>query len=104
MTGCIAVQTTAATRDDAVTIAAALVERRLAACCQIDAIESVYRWNDALTRETEHRLTIKTRADRFDAVAACIAELHHYDLPEIIALLIVTGSAAYLAWAEAETG
>ena len=44
----LAVYTTVASREEALTMAKALVERRLAACAQIEEIESVYRWEGAL--------------------------------------------------------
>ena len=36
-------------------------------------------------------------------LAAFLAERHSYDEPEIVALPIVTGSAAYLSWVREET-
>jgi len=44
----IAVYTTVATLEDARRLAKALVERKLAACAQITAIESFYAWNGAV--------------------------------------------------------
>jgi len=41
--------------------------------------------------------------DRYDELAAFLTERHSYDEPEIIALPIVTGSAAYLTWMREET-
>ena len=43
--------TTVATRADADALARAMVEQRLAACAQISAIESVYRWHGAVQSE-----------------------------------------------------
>jgi periplasmic divalent cation tolerance protein len=45
----------------------------------------------------------KLPADRYDELAAFITERHSYDEPEIVALPIVTGSAAYLDWMREET-
>lgn len=98
MTGCIAIHCTCATAQEAQALATALVERRLAACCQIEAITSVYRWQGTVEHAQEHRLTIKTTAARFEAAAAAIRELHSYDTPEIAALPIVAGTPDYLAW------
>src|SRR6185312_13553666 len=46
---------------------------------------------------------LKLPADRYDELAAFITERHSYDEPEIIALPILTGSAAYLNWMREET-
>ena len=46
---------------------------------------------------------LKLPADRYDELAAFITERHSYDEPEIVALPIVAGSAAYLNWMREET-
>lgn len=80
-------------------IATALVDRGLAACVNIvPGIQSVYRWQGKTEKENEIMLCIKARSDAFDAVAACIGELHPYELPEIIAVTIDDGTEQYLAW------
>jgi periplasmic divalent cation tolerance protein len=97
------VVTTAASREDVQRIAAALVERRLAACAQIAGpVESVYRWEGRIETSTEWRLIVKTRRELYAAVEGAIRELHPYDTPQIIALPIVAGSRDYLDWIEAE--
>ena len=92
------VLTTTATREDAGKIARALVERRLAACVNLVAIESVYRWKDEVESAEEWLLVIKTTAAAYDHVHAAIKELHTYDLPECVLLPIESGSEDYLAW------
>lgn len=92
------VLTTTATREDAGKIARALVERRLAACVNLVAIESVYRWKDAVESAEEWLLVIKTTAAAYGQVHAAIKELHTYDLPECVLLPIENGSEEYLAW------
>lgn len=94
----LAVYTTLATRDDAQRIAAAMVERRLAACAQIEAIDSVYRWQGALQREPEFRLMLKTTEARYPALEAALLALHPYDLPAIHAVAVVRAHAPYAAW------
>jgi periplasmic divalent cation tolerance protein len=97
MSGGVLVLCTAVTSEEARTIARALVEERLAACVQISAIESWYRWQGKVEQAPEQRLHIKTSADLASQVEARIKALHSYDLPEIVTLPI-GGSADYLAW------
>jgi periplasmic divalent cation tolerance protein len=78
--------TTTATHDEATRIARALVERRLAACVQLSAIDSVYRWDGSLQHEPEVRLVVKTIAARRDQVEAAIRALHPYTLPQLVAI------------------
>lgn len=101
----LAVYTTVATLDDARAMAAAVVQRRLAACAQIEPIESYYTWNGAVQHEPEFRILFKTTASRYAPLAALIRELHRYDLPAIHALAVDEADPAYAAWvAEGSAG
>ena len=55
------VVTTLATREQALALGREMVERRLAACAQVGAIDSVYRWKGAVEHDTEFRLLLKTQ-------------------------------------------
>ena len=98
------VQTTTDSRPEAMELARAAVESRLAACAQVAGpVASMYWWDGALERTEEWLVLLKLPADRYDDLAAFLTERHSYDEPEIIALPIVTGSAAYLSWMRDET-
>jgi periplasmic divalent cation tolerance protein len=91
-------------RASAEKLAALLIERRLAACVSLLApCESVYRWRGEIQRDEEHPLLVKTAQDRYAELEAAIRANHPYELPEIIAVPIVRGLAAYLHWVESET-
>jgi periplasmic divalent cation tolerance protein len=95
----VVVLVTAASADEAATLGRALVEERLAACANVvGPIRSIYRWQGAVEDATEHLLLLKARAGDVDALAARVRALHSYDVPEVIAVPIVAGSTAYLAW------
>ena len=98
------VQTTTDSRAEAMELSRAAVESRLAACAQVAGpVASMYWWDGALERTEEWLVLLKLPADRYDELAAFITERHSYDEPEIIALPILTGSAAYLNWMREET-
>jgi periplasmic divalent cation tolerance protein len=81
-----------------------LVDRRLAACVNILApCRSVYRWKDAVQRDEEHPMLMKTTAERYPALEQALRAAHPYELPEIIAVPIERGLPAYLDWVAAET-
>jgi periplasmic divalent cation tolerance protein len=83
-------------------IAAAIVERRIAACVNIvPVVESVYRWQDAVTHDSESLLVIKTTRDAVDALIAALGSLHPYENFELVALDVAAGAAAYLRWIDA---
>ena len=80
-------------------IATALVEERLAACVNIvSGIQSIYRWEGAVTRDREVLMIIKTASDRYAEVERRVKELHSYSTPEVIAVRIDQGSVEYLNW------
>ena len=104
MRGRVVALSTVASAQHAERLARALVERRLAACVNVvPGVVSHYRWREALQRDHEHLLVIKTRAERLPALRAAFAELHPYELPELVALEVAGGSEAYLRWLDAET-
>lgn len=97
------VLTTVGLLEKAEQLASSLVERRLAACVNIvGPIRSVYRWKDAIEREQEYLLLIKTTAERAADLVAAFSELHPYELPERVELTIDGGSEAYLNWLSAQ--
>lgn len=85
-------------------LAQGLVESRLAACVHIGApLQSIYRWDGAITSATEIPLHIKTTTARYAAVETFITQHHPYSMPEIIALDITRGASAYRNWVGDET-
>jgi len=99
----IAIFTTAGSADEARRIACAVVERGLAACAQINEIESVYRWRGAVQNEKEWRVLIKTTDAQYERVEATIRELHSYELPAVYALEVDRAYAPYLDWIGTES-
>jgi periplasmic divalent cation tolerance protein len=98
------VQTTTDTRAEAMELARAAVEARLAACGQVAGpVASMYWWNDAIERAEEWFVFFKLPADRYEALAEFLAERHSYDEPEIVATQFVAGSPSFLGWITDET-
>jgi len=80
-------------------IARELVEAGLAACVsRMPGLRSTYRWKGHVEDEPEVLLLIKTVATRFQELEMRLKSLHPYEVPEIIAVPIVTGSSDYLSW------
>jgi periplasmic divalent cation tolerance protein len=86
------------------TLARDLLTARLAACIHIGAaVQSLYHWRGQIETAREVPLAIKTRAELYERVEATIRQRHPYELPEILAVPITYGLAAYLEWIAAET-
>ena len=76
-----------------------LVERQLTACVNlVPAVESIYRWQGKVENATEVLAVFKTTAAAFPAFEKALAELHPYEVPEIIALNPAKISETYAAW------
>ena len=81
-----------------------LVDRRLIACGNVlPGATSIYRWKGAIEESAEALVLMKTTAGRWPELVRAFPALHPYDVPELIALPIIGGHAAYLEWLSAET-
>ncbi len=90
---------TCPSQNEADAVATGLLEERLAACVnRVPGIKSLFRWEDRVTHDDEVLLLIKTSSRLFERVEKTIKALHPHEIPEIIALPIVAGSAEYLRW------
>jgi periplasmic divalent cation tolerance protein len=93
------VLSTCADREQAERIAHRLVEQQLAACVNIlPGVQSIYRWQGNVESAAEILMVIKTSAGLVPEVQSTIAELHSYEVPELLVLPVAGGSEAYLGW------
>ena len=96
------VVTTVRAEDDARRLAATLIGRRLIACATMIPVVSMYRWEGMVESEAEVQVIFKTTPGLASEAADAIAELHTYDLPEIVTFQAAS-SAEYAAWVSDET-
>jgi periplasmic divalent cation tolerance protein len=93
---------TCADREQAERIAHRLVEQQLAACVNIlPGVQSIYRWQGNVESSAEILMVIKTSAGLVPEVQSTIANLHSYEVPEVLVLPVAGGSEAYLGWLKA---
>jgi periplasmic divalent cation tolerance protein len=98
----IVVVITTSSKQEAETIANALVESRLAACVNIipAGVSSLFWWQGAIERQDEVLMLVKSRSDLLPSVVEVVKGLHSYTVPEVIALPILAGSSDYLLWVD----
>jgi periplasmic divalent cation tolerance protein len=99
----IAVHTTVANHDDARRLAREVITARLAACAQLEPIESLYIWKGELVEEPEFRITFKTTRTRLQALMQVVREAHPYEIPAITATPQQDPDPDYLNWVVGQT-
>lgn len=97
------VATACADAAQALAIARAAVEARLAACAQIlPGVRSVYHWQGAIEQADEVLCLLKTTAAHYAALQALILARHPYATPEILATPVAAVSPGYAQWLRAD--
>lgn len=100
----ILVLTTFPVDGDAEKFAATLVEERLAACVNIlPTMRSIYRWQGKVEKADERQLLVKTSLSRLRALEKRVKELHPYEVPEFLAVMIDKTANDYLSWLTASS-
>src|SRR5690242_3292160 len=101
LTDFILVLTATSTQDEAQLIADTAVDKQLAAAVQIiGPVISTYTWKGQKERSQEWITQLKTRQDLYPLVEELIRTHHSYELPGILAIPVVAGSAPYFQWFE----
>jgi len=76
-----------------------MIGKKLAACVNIlPGVRSKFRWKGKIEKASEVLVMAKTRKSKFAAIDKEIRRIHSYDVPEIIAIPITSGSKNYLNW------
>jgi len=95
---------TAANKKEAEKIASALIKEKLAACVNIiENVNSLFWWQGKVDNAKEALLVIKSRNTLMSKLIKKVKSLHSYEVPEIIALPIVSGDKKYLKWINEST-
>ncbi len=91
------------TEEEAHHIAELLVNQRKAACVNIvPRVDSLFRWHGNLDSAQESLLIVKSKASLLPEIVSLVKGVHTYEVPEIIALPIISGNEDYLKWIDSE--
>ena len=97
----IVVLITTGSQEEGRKIAELLVNEKKAACVNIvPRVDSLFWWEGKLDCAQENLLIIKTKASLFSEIVELVKKVHSYEVPEIIALPIISGNKDYLTWLE----
>jgi periplasmic divalent cation tolerance protein len=95
------VSTVADSRETAVRLARAAVAAKLAAGAQVFGPVTSFFWHLGQSGEGEEwQVTLKTADNRYADLEALLLREHPWDNPEITAVPLTKGSAAYFSWLE----
>jgi len=95
----VVVIVTVAKREEAVKIVRSLLEEKLIACANIvGPISSIFWWEGKIDEASEFLVFMKSHGNHFERLSEKVAEIHSYEVPEIIALPIIKGAPSYLEW------
>lgn len=75
----------------------------LAACAQLEPVQSVYRWQGQVEQATEWRVTFKCAPSAWAPLEAWVLAEHPYELPQWYGVAACAASDAYRAWVAGET-
>lgn len=93
----IFVYITASSKQEAKRLAKHLLERRLIACANIFAVESIYRWKNKIEESKEHVLIAKSAKSKFKKIQQEIEKIHSYSTP-CIAKFEVQANEKFACW------
>lgn len=85
-------------KKEAKEIGIALIQKRLAGCCNIFPIESIYKWKNKIVKDKEVVLIAKTLKKNFEKIEKEVKKLHSYTIPCILEIPIKRGNLEYLNW------
>jgi periplasmic divalent cation tolerance protein len=91
------------TEEEVRSVAELLIKQKKAACVNIvPRVDSLFRWQGKLESDQESLLIVKSKAALVPGIIELVKGVHSYEVPEIIALPIISGNADYLEWIDGE--
>ena len=80
------------------------LEKKIAASVNVlPQMDSMYQWKGEIRQGTEHKIFIKTSAEKIDALQREIRSTHPYPIAEILVFKIDSGDPEYLDWISTST-
>ena len=93
--------TSVGSEQQAITIAEELIQQELCVSVNIlPTMRSIYRFKGKVYDDEENMLVIKTIQDLFEDVSGVIAQMHTYEIPEIMGVSVEECHEDFLQWVD----
>jgi periplasmic divalent cation tolerance protein len=97
------IRITFAKKDEAISVARAMLEEKLVACANIsETMTALYRWEGMVQQENETAVLFKTVAAKVPQAVAHLKTLHSYQIPSIVAWRAEVVEPAFADWVATE--
>lgn len=90
------------TKREAKRISEILLKEKLAACCNIFPVESIFRWQGKIEKAREFGIFVKTNRNFVEKIIKKVKEIHSYQIPCIISFNVEKGNKEFLNWIDKE--
>lgn len=98
----ILVYITCKNKKEAEKIGSLLIKKRLAGCCNIFPITSLYKWKGKFVKDKEVVLIVKTLEKNFEKIKKEVKKSHSYKTPCILEIPVTRSNKDFLIWLEKE--
>ena len=89
-------------KKEAEKISYTLLNRRLAACCNLIQARSLYLWQNKLNKDNEVIILAKTLDKKFNKIKKEVLKIHSYKVPCILKIKIEETNDKFLKWLKSE--
>jgi len=89
---------TTSNKKEAKKIAKILLSEKLAACCNIFKIDSIYWWQGKIEESGEYGIFVKTKKSLIEEIIKRVKQIHSYSIPCILSFDIEKGNKNFLEW------
>ncbi len=91
-------------KTEALEIARTLVSERWVACANImDSVTSIYEWQGEVQEGRECVLVAKTTEQNLEGARERIVQLHSYECPCVVTILLSSGAPPFMKWVNEQT-
>jgi periplasmic divalent cation tolerance protein len=90
-------------KKEAEEISQILIRERLAACCNIFNINSIFSWEGKIQKVGEYAVFVKTKENLVDKIIKRVKKLHSYSTPCIVSFSLERGLSEFFEWIERST-